>query len=40
MSRDNLIREGKPEGAIHVTGNTVIDALATTVRARLYPPGN
>ncbi|HOA85492.1 MAG TPA: UDP-N-acetylglucosamine 2-epimerase (non-hydrolyzing), partial [Bacillota bacterium] len=30
--RDNLIREGKPEGSIFVTGNTVIDALRTTVR--------
>lgn len=26
-SRDNLLRENVPEGAIHVTGNTVIDAL-------------
>jgi UDP-N-acetylglucosamine 2-epimerase (non-hydrolysing) len=26
-SRDNLIREGVPEERIHVTGNTVIDAL-------------
>ncbi|MEA4997812.1 MAG: UDP-N-acetylglucosamine 2-epimerase (non-hydrolyzing) [Candidatus Limiplasma sp.] len=32
MSRDNLLREGKPEGAVYVTGNTVIDALSTTVR--------
>ncbi len=32
MSRQNLLREGKPEGAIYVTGNTVIDALSTTVR--------
>ncbi|MEA4927893.1 MAG: UDP-N-acetylglucosamine 2-epimerase (non-hydrolyzing) [Candidatus Limiplasma sp.] len=32
MSRQNLIREGKPQSAIYVTGNTVIDALATTVR--------
>jgi UDP-N-acetylglucosamine 2-epimerase (non-hydrolysing) len=31
-SRQNLLREGKPESAIYVTGNTVIDALATTVR--------
>jgi UDP-N-acetylglucosamine 2-epimerase (non-hydrolysing) len=38
MSRDNLIREGKPENAIHVTGNTVIDALATTVRADYTHP--
>lgn len=26
-SRQNLLREGIPDGAIHVTGNTVIDAL-------------
>lgn len=26
-SRDNLLREGVPAGAVHVTGNTVIDAL-------------
>jgi UDP-N-acetylglucosamine 2-epimerase (non-hydrolysing) len=26
-SRRNLLREGKPETSIHVTGNTVIDAL-------------
>src|SRR5690242_10696600 len=27
LARDNLLREGTPEGDIHVTGNTVIDAL-------------
>lgn len=32
MSRDNLLREGKKEDAIWVTGNTAIDALKTTVR--------
>ena len=32
MSKQNLIREGKPESSIYVTGNTVIDALSTTVR--------
>jgi UDP-N-acetylglucosamine 2-epimerase (non-hydrolysing) len=26
-ARDNLLKEGVPESAIHVTGNTVIDAL-------------
>ncbi|KAF0191348.1 MAG: rffE [Gammaproteobacteria bacterium] len=26
-ARDNLLREGVPESSIHVTGNTVIDAL-------------
>ena len=28
----NLLKEGKPDEKIFVTGNTVIDALATTVR--------
>ena len=32
LSRDNLLREGKNESAIDVTGNTAIDALQTTVR--------
>ncbi len=32
VSRDNLLREGVPGDRIHVTGNTVIDALLTTVR--------
>lgn len=31
-ARDNLIREGKNSNNIFVTGNTVIDALSTTVR--------
>jgi UDP-N-acetylglucosamine 2-epimerase (non-hydrolysing) len=31
-TRDNLLKEGKPAGAIYVTGNTEIDALKTTVR--------
>lgn len=31
-ARDNLLREGKRPQDIHVTGNTVIDALRTTVR--------
>lgn len=31
-SRQNLLNEGKPDGRIYVTGNTVIDALDTTVR--------
>lgn len=30
-ARDNLLREGVPEQAIHVTGNTVIDALLDVV---------
>ncbi|HHT53709.1 MAG TPA: UDP-N-acetylglucosamine 2-epimerase (non-hydrolyzing) [Clostridiales bacterium] len=29
--RDNLIREGKTESSIYVTGNTVIDALKATI---------
>lgn len=32
LSRENLVREGKKESAIYVTGNTAIDALRTTVR--------
>ncbi len=32
LSRQNLLKEGKPDGRIYVTGNTVIDALDTTVR--------
>lgn len=31
-SKDNLIKEGKNESTIWVTGNTAIDALKTTVR--------
>jgi UDP-N-acetylglucosamine 2-epimerase (non-hydrolysing) len=30
-ARDNLLREGVAAGAIHVTGNTVIDALQWTI---------
>lgn len=32
MSQENLIREGKDEKSIYVTGNTAIDALKTTVK--------
>lgn len=32
LARANLMKEGKPEKTIYVTGNTVIDALRTTVR--------
>ncbi len=32
VSRDNLLREGKKEESVFVTGNTAIDALKTTVR--------
>lgn len=34
-SRDNLLREGIPEQDIHVTGNTVIDALLMTAKKDL-----
>ncbi len=33
LSRDNLVREGKDESKIYITGNTAIDALKTTVKA-------
>ena len=32
LSRENLIKEGKDEKSIYITGNTAIDALKTTVR--------
>lgn len=32
ISRENLLREGKKESSIFVTGNTVIDALKMTVK--------
>lgn len=32
LSRQNLLREGKAEETIYITGNTAIDALKTTVR--------
>ncbi len=32
LSKENLLREGKKEENIYVTGNTAIDALKTTVR--------
>lgn len=32
LSKDNLVREGKDESTIYITGNTAIDALQTTVR--------
>ncbi len=33
MSKNNLLREGKKEETVYVTGNTAIDALKTTVRS-------
>lgn len=38
LSRQNLLREGKPAERIHVTGNTVIDALDTTVKSDYTHP--
>ncbi len=32
MSKENLLKEGKDDNNIYVTGNTAIDALKTTVR--------
>lgn len=32
ISKDNLLKEGKKEDTIYVTGNTAIDALKTTVK--------
>ena len=32
LSRENLLREGKREQTVYVTGNTAIDALRTTIR--------
>ena len=32
LSKANLVKEGKDEGTIFITGNTAIDALKTTVR--------
>lgn len=32
QAKDNLVAEGKKESSIYITGNTAIDALATTVR--------
>lgn len=38
ISKQNLLREGKKESTIFVTGNTAIDALKTTVREEYYHP--
>ena len=32
LSKNNLVREGRDENSIYITGNTAIDALKTTVR--------
>ncbi len=36
LSKQNLLREGKPESSIFVTGNTAIDALKITVRENYH----
>lgn len=38
LSKDNLLKEGKDEASIYITGNTAIDALKTTVRADYTHP--
>lgn len=38
LSRQNLLKEGKAENTIYITGNTAIDALKTTVRADYTHP--
>ena len=36
LSKENLIKEGKDENKIYVTGNTVIDATKTTIKEDYY----
>ena len=38
LSKQNLIREGKSDKSIYITGNTAIDALKTTVREAYTHP--
>ena len=38
MSKSNLLKEGKKEETIYVTGNTAIDALKTTVKEDYHHP--
>lgn len=38
LAKNNLIKEGKNEKSIFVTGNTAIDALKTTVRKDYFHP--
>ena len=38
LSKENLLKEGKTEDSIYVTGNTAIDALKTTVREHYSHP--
>ncbi len=38
LSKANLVKEGKDESTIYITGNTAIDALKTTVKADYTHP--
>lgn len=38
LSKANLLKEGKDENSVYITGNTAIDALKTTVRADYSHP--
>jgi UDP-N-acetylglucosamine 2-epimerase (non-hydrolysing) len=38
LSKQNLVKEGKAEETIYITGNTAIDALKTTVREEYIHP--
>lgn len=38
LSKENLVKEGKKESTIYVTGNTAIDALKTTVKMNYSHP--
>ncbi|SFS83196.1 UDP-N-acetylglucosamine 2-epimerase (non-hydrolysing) [Succinivibrio dextrinosolvens] len=38
MAAENLIKEGKQKDSIYITGNTVIDAMKTTVQINYHHP--
>lgn len=38
QAKENLLKEGKEETTVYVTGNTAIDALKTTVKENYYHP--
>ena len=38
LSKQNLLKEGKKEETVYITGNTAIDALKTTVREDYFHP--
>lgn len=38
LSKSNLVKEGKDESSIYITGNTAIDALKTTVKKNYSHP--